>query len=142
MIYQPTYTLEYDCPMGMRITDLPAYRVYAAGGGGAERLEDRVQHKTWSKEDELFLFEHVINGSMTPSEAAAHLGCHYDRVSAKLYRVRRKYRKAEEHYERNGEIMQRHGAGESTESIAAAYGLSPRRIAVIIAGGKSGNDSA
>uniref|UniRef100_A0A6M3LTH9 Uncharacterized protein n=1 Tax=viral metagenome TaxID=1070528 RepID=A0A6M3LTH9_9ZZZZ len=135
-VYNPTYTMSYDMPLGVRITDLPYFRVYSAGGGGGEHLERRKPQwsRVWTEDEESFLRDNVIDGTMTLREASIATGHTYDATRGKLKRMGRAGRNMEERRERTAEILRMYGDGQTPAQIAPQVELSVRSIQAIVHG--------
>ena len=82
-VYNPTYTVFYKaCPMGMRITDLPCYRVTGVSAIGSYR------RRIWAPEETAFLQKQVIEGGMPIKAAAAALHRRYRTMAQRVHRLR------------------------------------------------------
>jgi len=93
-VYNPTYTVFYKaCPMGMRITDLPCYRLTGNVGTGKQSV--------WSFAEEAVAMR-VVRGELTAKAAAEQLGRVYAQVGDKVYRMRKAIERREERKREEG----------------------------------------
>ena len=96
-VYNPTYTVFYKaCPMGMRITDLPCYRLTGGSVVGSYR------RRVWTPKETAFLQKQVIEGGMPIKAAAIVLHRRYRTTAERVHRLRKAIERQEERKREEG----------------------------------------